>query len=98
MTVARDYTSRPSKGSTRHIRCTEEFVQLLEDDFGTPMFALNNAFMGFPREPKKSAIKLSAWAARQEDPAKALLAWTRKNPPGHIPRGTRRLRRALSPG
>jgi hypothetical protein len=35
--------------------------------------------MGFPAEPKKSAIALCEWASRTEDPARALLAWARKN-------------------
>jgi hypothetical protein len=35
--------------------------------------------MGFPAEPKKSAIALCEWASRTDDPARALLAWARKN-------------------
>jgi hypothetical protein len=65
--------------STRHLRCDEDFLGLLEEDFGIPAFVLSNAFMGFPVEPKKSAIALCEWAIRAEDPAKALLAWARKN-------------------
>ena len=74
------FTSAPRRERTsRHIRCTHEFVQLLEEDFGIPHHALVNAFMGMPAEPQKSAIKLCAWAARQDEPAHALLAWARKN-------------------
>jgi hypothetical protein len=65
--------------STRHHRVDEDFLELLEEDFGIPFFALSNAFMGFPAEPKKSAIALCEWAARTDDPARALLAWARKN-------------------
>jgi hypothetical protein len=52
---------------------------LFEEDFGIPQFALSNAFMGFPRESKKSAIALCEWAVRTDDPTRALLAWARKN-------------------
>jgi hypothetical protein len=65
--------------STRHHRVDEAFLELLEEDFGISTFTLSNAFMGFPAEPKKSAIALCEWAIRAEDPAKALLAWARKN-------------------
>jgi hypothetical protein len=65
--------------TTRHIRCTHEFLELLAEDFGIPYSALHAAFMGVPREPQKSAIKLCAWAARQDEPARALLNWARKN-------------------
>jgi hypothetical protein len=65
--------------STRHHRVDHRFLELLEDDFGIPEFALSNAFLGFPAEPKKSAIALCEWAVRADDPARALLAWARKN-------------------
>jgi hypothetical protein len=68
-----------SRGSTRHHRCDHEFVQLLEEDFGVAYFALSLAFLGMPAEPKKAAIAVTEWAAKQDDPAKALLAWARKN-------------------
>jgi hypothetical protein len=74
-----DSSAPPRTKTTRHHRCTHEFIALLEDDFGIPRFALNNAFMGMPAEPKKSAIALSEWASRADDPARALLAWARKN-------------------
>ena len=70
----------PRRGpSTRHHRCDEAFLRILEEDFGILVFTLNNAFMGCPREPKKSAIALCEWASRADDPARALLAWARKN-------------------
>ena len=65
--------------STRHHRCDEDFLEILEDDFGISTFTLSNAFMGVPAEPKKSAIALCEWASRADDPARALLAWARKN-------------------
>ena len=76
------YAAGKRTGSTRHHRCTHEFLQLLEEDFGIARHALVNAFMGMPAEPKKSAIKLCAWASRQDEPAKALLSWARKNQRG----------------
>lgn len=73
-------TAPPARPSTRHHRCDEEFVDLLEEDFPQiPRYALHNAFLGVPAEPKKSAIALCEWAVRAEDPARALLAWARKN-------------------
>ena len=65
--------------STRHHRVDDRFLELLEEDFGIPEFALSNAFMGFPAEPKKQAIHLCEWASRADEPANALLAWARKN-------------------
>jgi hypothetical protein len=35
--------------------------------------------MGVPAAPKREAIALCEWAIRAEDPARALLAWARKN-------------------
>jgi hypothetical protein len=69
----------PAHRTTRHHRVDEAFLELLEEDFGIPEFALSNAFMGFPAEPKKSAIALCEWAVRADDPGRALLAWARKN-------------------
>ena len=77
--TATKYTSRPPKGSTRHHRCTPDFLELLQEDFGLSYSALHAAFMGVPREPKKEAIALCEWASRAEDPGRALLAWARKN-------------------
>jgi hypothetical protein len=71
-------TKTPER-STRHHRVDDGFLGILEEDFGIPMFALNNAFLGVPAEPKKQAIAVCEWAAGTEDPARALLAWARKN-------------------
>jgi hypothetical protein len=67
------------KGSTRHHRADHAFIELLEEDFEIPRYALHNAFLGVPAEPKKEAIALCEWAARTDNPARALLAWARKN-------------------
>jgi hypothetical protein len=73
------YAAGKRAGSTRHHRVDEDFVAILEEDFGIPRYALYNAFLGVPAEPKKSAIALCEWAARTDDPARALLSWARKN-------------------
>ena len=65
--------------TTRHHRVDHAFIALLEEDFGIPRYALTNAFMGVPAEPKKQAIAVCEWAVKTEDPARALLAWARKN-------------------
>ena len=65
--------------TTRHHRVDHEFLELLEDDFGIARHALVNAFMGVPAAPKREAIALCEWVARADDPARALLAWARKN-------------------
>ena len=72
-------SAHPAHRTTRHHRVDDRFLALLEEDFGIPEFALSHAFMGFPAEPKKSAIALCEWASRTEDPTRALLAWARKN-------------------
>jgi hypothetical protein len=77
--TAQKSSAPPAHRTTRHHRVDEAFLVLLEEDFGIPEFALSNAFMGFPAEPKKSAIALCEWASRADDPARALLAWARKN-------------------
>jgi hypothetical protein len=68
------------KRTTRHHRCDDHFLDLLEEDFPTiPRVALTSALMGFPAAPKRRAISLCEWAARCDNPARALLAWARKN-------------------
>ena len=73
--------------STRHHRCEEDFLALLEEDFGIDLHSLNKAFMGVPSEPKKAAIALCEWAIRAakgdvEEAGKALRAWAKKNGKG----------------
>jgi hypothetical protein len=71
--------TRVTPGSTRHHRCDEDFLNLLEEDFGIPRYALSTALMGCPREPKKSCIALCEWASSTNNPGRALMAWARKN-------------------
>ncbi len=78
-TTIRGGGEKVARRTTRHHRCTPEFLGLLEDDFGIAYSALHSAFMGCPREPKKEAIALCEWASRCEEPGRALLAWARKN-------------------
>ena len=74
------FTSAPRRHrTTRHHRVDDAFLELLFEDFAIPLFALRCAFAGVPAEPKKSAIAIAEWAARQDDPAKALLGWARKH-------------------
>ena len=74
------FTSAPRRHrTTRHHRVDDAFLELLFEDFAIPMFALRCAFAGVPAEPKKSALAIAEWASRADDPARALLAWARKN-------------------
>jgi hypothetical protein len=71
------------RDSTRHHRCDEAFLELLELDFGIPQFFLRAAFMGSPPAPMKQSIKVCQWAVRAaagdpEEAGKALRAWARK--------------------
>ena len=69
----------PAHRTTRHHRVDPDFLELLEEDFGIPFYALRNAFYGVPPAPKREAIALCEWAVRADDPARALLGWARKN-------------------
>ena len=71
--------TRVTLGSTLHHRCDEAFLELLEEDFGIPRFALSAALMGCPRAPKRQAIEICEWASRTDNPGRALMAWARKN-------------------
>ncbi len=76
-------TSVP-KRTTRHHRVDEDFLALLEEDFGIPMFALNRAFLGMPPAAKKEAIALCEWAVRTaggdpDEAGDALRAWAKKH-------------------
>lgn len=74
------YAAGKHTGSTRQHRVDHDFIEVLRADFPEiPRYALVNAFMGVPAEPKREAIALCEWAARADDPARALLAWARKN-------------------
>lgn len=78
--------AHPAHQSTRHHRCDERFLELLEEDFGIDLYSLNKAFMGIPA-PKKQAIALCEWAIRsargdEDEAGKALRAWARKRKVG----------------
>jgi hypothetical protein len=73
------YAAARRERTTRHQRVDEGFLGILEEDYAIPRYALHNAFMGVPAEPKRSAIALCEWASRQDEPDRALLAWARKN-------------------
>ena len=77
--------------TTRHIRCDEAFIELLEDDFGIDAYSLTAAFMGVPPAPKKEAIALCEWAIRSAagdalEAGKALQAWAKKHGRGRYAR------------
>lgn len=79
-------TSVP-KRTTRHHRVDEDFLKILEEDYGIFQFALCSAFMGAPAAPKKQAISLCEWAIRSaggnvEEAGDALRAWARKHGAG----------------
>ena len=77
------HPARPIR-TTRHHRCDEAFLELLEDDFEIDLYSLNRAFMGVPPAPKKQAIQLCEWATRaaggdpEEEAGRALRAWAKK--------------------
>lgn len=68
----------------RHHRVDEDFLAILKEDFGIPMFALSRAFLGMPPAPKKEAIALCEWAIRTaggdpDEAGDALRAWAKKH-------------------
>jgi hypothetical protein len=77
----------PARRTTRRHRVDENFLALLEEDFGIDLYSLNKAFMGVPPAPKKQAISLCEWAIHSAggDPDKAgdaLRAWAKKHGKG----------------
>lgn len=78
--MAHSDSSPSGHRTSRHHRCTDDFLDLLEDDFPQiPRYALRNAFYGVPPAPKREAIALCEWAVRTDNPAQALLSWACKN-------------------
>jgi hypothetical protein len=80
---------RTTKRSSRHHRVDEDFLAILEEDFGISQFALRSAFLGMPPAPKRQAIALCEWAARSaggdpDEAGDALRAWARKNRRGQF--------------
>jgi Zn-dependent peptidase ImmA (M78 family) len=80
----------PRQRSSRHHRVDEDFLAILEEDFGISQFALRRAFLGMPPVPKKQAIELCEWATRSaagadpDEAGDALRAWARKNRRGQF--------------
>jgi hypothetical protein len=78
-------SSAPSRTrSTRHHRCDDAFLGLLEEDFGIDAYSPHRAFMGVPPAAKKEAIALCEWAIRSaggdaERAGDALRAWAEKH-------------------
>jgi hypothetical protein len=77
--------------TTRHHRVDEDFLAILEEDFGISQFALRSAFLGVPPAPKKESIALCEWAIRSarvpgdpDEAGDALRAWARKNRRGQF--------------
>lgn len=68
-----------SRRSTRRHRCDEEFLGLLEEDFGVGEFVLRRALLDGVPAPKKQAIEICEWAATKDDPDAALKNWAKKN-------------------
>lgn len=60
-------------------RVDEDFLALLEEDFGIPMFSLNRAFMGVPPATKKQAIWVCEFYTSQtgdpEEAGRMIRAW-----------------------
>lgn len=72
------------KRTTRHHRVDGDFLEILEQDFGIPMFSLVQAFDGVPPAAKKETIALCEWATRAaggdpDEAGDALRAWAKKN-------------------
>jgi hypothetical protein len=81
------YAAGKRNGSTRHHRVDDDFLELLEEDFGISQFALRSTFMGVPPASKRQAVELCEWATRRGggDPEKAgdaLRAWAKKHQAG----------------
>lgn len=78
------HDSGNTKGSTRSHRVDEEFLGLLEEDYGIPAFSLRRAFLGMPPAPKRQAIEICEWAtskAKTDDPEEAgrmVRGWARR--------------------
>lgn len=62
--------------SSRRHTVDQRFAEILEEDFGIDARTLIQALAG---EPQKQAIAICGWAERADDPAGALLAWSRKH-------------------
>ena len=68
--------NKPAERSTRLHVVDHRFATILEDDFRTPAATILDALEG---EPQKQAISVCEWAARTDDPARALVAWAQRH-------------------
>lgn len=72
--------------TTRHHRVDEEFLSLLEEDFGIAQFALRRAFLRMPPAPKKQAIEVCEWAAGKsanpDERGRMVRGWARRRKVG----------------
>ena len=59
------------------LRCTDEYIELLSEDFGIPVWVLASAFMGMPRVRKDVALFVCALAEEMPDPARAVIRWAK---------------------
>lgn len=69
-----------AKSSTRHHHVDEEFLSLLEEDYGIGLFSLNRAFLGMPPATKRQAVEVCEVFTKKAagDPAEAgrmIRAW-----------------------
>ena len=63
--------------SSSAMRCTDEYIELLSEDFGIPAWVLTSAFMGMPRVRKDVALFVCALAEEMPDPARAVIRWAK---------------------
>lgn len=72
-----------TRPGTRHHRCDERFIGLLEEDYGIDPADLGAAFLAGVPAPQRQSIELCEWATRvardPEDAGRALRAWAKKN-------------------
>lgn len=62
--MAEQSVARPG---TRHHRCDQRFLDLLEGDFGISQFNLKAAFLTGVPAPKHQALAVCMWAADKSD-------------------------------
>lgn len=84
--MAAESVQQDRRRSTRRHRCDEEFLEILEQDFGIAQFSLRQAFLGMPPAPKKQAIEVCEWTAtKSDDPeerGRMVRGWARRRKVG----------------
>ena len=68
-----------SSATTARIKTDERFAAILAEDFGLSRATIMRALVD---EPQKQAIAICEWAAKTDEPTRALLAWARKHHAG----------------